>query len=259
MTQEEFSSSVLIENQQIKKQLAEYHHACGSTDQPPASEGKQLDSPVQPGGFAVVPSALDCGILVPNEKMSSDGFAPIGARGPVLSRPALAPPSQPRGKAPGGSGRRGRRGSAGGIRGGRGAQQQQAQPQQPARSPQSSLDCAILVPSGETAAPHLLVARRIVCISAARASACDQLGADAPSCCMVCIPWSGCSALAVYNRGDGGQYPTGSCGIRRHAGGLVEPAVFESRDGSEISERSRSRSGAGLTAAQIEGTVRSSL
>ena len=109
ITQEAFSSSVLIENKQIQKQLSEY--SSNTTAAMPMEKGKPADCPAQSGSVAVVPSALDCGILVSNDKVIADGFAPSGARGPVLSRPALAPPSKPRSNPQCASGRRGRRGS----------------------------------------------------------------------------------------------------------------------------------------------------
>ena len=143
MTQEEFSSSVLIENKQIKTQLSEYSTAASL----PGDSGKQCESPAQSGSVAVVPSALDCGILVPSEKVVTGGFAPSGARGPALSRPALAPPSKPRSIPPGGSGRRRRGSGAGTTRGGRGLTSQ-VQQDHPMQNQQNDLDCAILVPSG---------------------------------------------------------------------------------------------------------------
>ena len=141
MTQEEFSTSVLIENKQIKKQLVEYtgkFPAAGVGDRD-KHNGRAAES----DAVAVVPSALDCGILVPNEKVAMDGFAP-GTRGAVLSRPALAPPSKPRSNPHGASGRRGRRGSGtGNGRGGGGL------PIQTHQAQQSELDRAVLVPSGD--------------------------------------------------------------------------------------------------------------
>lgn len=146
MTQEAFSSSVLIENKQIQKQLSEY--SSNTTAAVLGDSGKPADCPAQSGGVAVVPSALDCGILVPNEKVITNGFAPSGARGPVLSRPALAPPSKPRSNPQCASGRRGCRGSGtGNVRGGRGVPVQPHQ-EQPTHQQQNDLDCAILVPSG---------------------------------------------------------------------------------------------------------------
>ena len=141
MTQEEFGSSILIENKQIKKQLSEYSSSIAAASQ--GIKANRADSPVQPSSVGVVPSALDCGILVPNEKEVTDVFAPGGARGPVLSRPALAPPSKPRSNLQCASLPRGRRGSGtSNVRGGRGV------PMQTHHEQHSDLDCAILVPSG---------------------------------------------------------------------------------------------------------------
>ena len=158
MTQEPFSSSVLIENKQIQKQLSEY--SSNTTAAMPMEKGKTADYPAQSGSVAVVPSALDCGILVSNDKVSAVGFVPSGARGPVLSRPALAPPSKPRSNPQCAVGRRGRRGSGtGNVRGGRVPMQKPQE--QPTHKQQNDMDCAILVPSGidtrTTSAAHLPV------------------------------------------------------------------------------------------------------
>ena len=153
MTQEAFGSDMLIVNQQIKKQLGEFHHQQNPGGEP---EKQQLRIETEVVQQSAQQSALDCGILVPSEKLHTpsagagfgSGFAPMGGRAPVLSRPAMVPPPQPRGRVPGGGGGGGRRGSKG-SNSARGSNHQPQQPQPQAQN----LDCAILVPSGQHLQP----------------------------------------------------------------------------------------------------------
>ena len=195
MTQEEFGSSVLIENKQIKKQLSEYPSSTAAA----TLEGKanRADSPAQSSSVGAAPSALDCGILVPREKAATDAFAPGGGRGPVLSRPALAPPSKPRSNLQCASLPRGRRGSGtGNVRGGRGVPMQTHQEQH------SNLDCAILVPSGKSGLSHTTSVRGCLCSTA------FAVQADLPDSC----------------RRDGTRNSGGSTGFRRHARRFISSA-----------------------------------